>query len=237
MSSTGTNAVVEQQAAKLGELYSTCSRLAAEEERKTGRIVGTMVNVLGWLKEPVVLDPKSLGDSFGELRSVVLDSEAKVVMEDVQGKVSSKRLGDFRTEECLAILEQVCPELERLVSNKRRATQVRPALSLKLVAAGSKLIVDRRSYRLVVSNSGGDCVGLKVSTQLPGGADSRSTRPHEVKGGAQVEVDLEVFKELEDAKNIKVEIDCKDTDGRTLFWDGSLSLERAGWHEAPLHSA
>ena len=235
--SSGKTEVVVEQPPKLGELYSACSKMAAEEERTTGRIVGTMVNLLSWLKEPLVLRPGSLGGRFAALRMVLLDASANVVMTDAQGRVTSRRLTDMKAEDRLAILEEACPLVEKMVSSKRRAEQARPVLSIKVVQGGSRLIVGRRTYRLLVSNAGSDCLGMRLSIELPGGNSSRSTRPRDVKGGSEHEVDTGVSRGLGGAESVRVEVDCRDADGRALFWDGSLRLDEAGWQHAPLRRA
>jgi hypothetical protein len=224
------------QPVKIADLFTKISKLAAQEEKGMGRMVGTMLPVLAWLEEPVVLKPGSLGDAFRGYRSVTLEAGAKVVMTDLEGKVSTKELASFRTEECLAIIHESFPELQRLVAEKRRAGNVKPQLSLKIELGGPHFVVDRRSYRLKVSNTGGDCLGLRVAIRLAG----LETKPHprlcDVNRGEEAEVDLGVFKEVGTAPQLELRIDCKDMDGRKLSGDEWVSLDGASWQEATLRS-
>ncbi len=222
-----------EQPVKIADLFSKASELAAQEEKEMDRIVGTMLPVLAWLNEPVVLRPKSLGAPFQEFRSVTLETGAIVVMTDLEGKVSSRQLSKFRTGECLAILHDSYPELQRMAANKKRAGQVKPVLSLKIVLGGSRFFVDRRSYRLVVSNMGGDCQGMHVSTQLPGGK-AKASRPCDVGRGMKVEVELGVPKEVGGSELLELQIECKDVDGRELVGNESVRLDGASWQEATL---
>ncbi len=222
-----------EQPSKLAELFSKCSQLAVQEEQEQIRMVGTMLPVLSYLDEPVVLRPGALGDAFRDFKSVSLAPGAVVVTTDMEGRVLSKPLVKYRTEECLAILRDLFPELGRLVAEKRRAAQVKPALSTKAALAGSKFLVDLRSYRMVFSNSGGDCRELQVSLQLSGGR-TKAYRPVDVNRGERVEVDLGVFKEVTALESIKLQLDCKDVDGRELHGDQTVRLDGAAWEEAPL---
>jgi hypothetical protein len=230
-SSTGTE--LQSQPVKIADLFSKCSDLADQEEKGMGRIVSTILPVLAWLNEPVVLRPGSLGGPFLEFRSVTLETGAIVVMTDPGGRVASRQLSEFRTAECLAILNESFPELQRMTANKRRAGEVKPLLSLKLALGGSHLIVDMRSYRLSVSNSGGDCVGLRVSALLPGGR-SKPTRPCDVGRGKKAEFDLGVLKEVAGLERLELQIDCRDVDGRELRAEEFLPLGGADWQEVQL---
>jgi len=230
---SSTRTGIAEQPVKIADLFSKCSELAAQEEKGRGRIVNTMIPMLAWLNEPVVLRPESLGDAFRDFKSVTLEPGATVMMTDLEGKVSSRQLSKFRTQECLAILHDSFPELQRLVANKRRAGDVKPALALKVVLGGPRFIVDRRSYRLMVANTGGDCLGIRVSTQLPGGM-SKPTRPCDLSRGNRAEVDLGVSKEVGDPERLDLQIDCKDVDGRELFGKESVTLDSDSWQEAVL---
>jgi hypothetical protein len=215
-----------EQPTKLSDLFSKCSELAAEEERQMGKFVGAVIPVLGFLGEPVSLRPESLGGYFLGFKSVTLGEGAMVTMTDPEGRVSSKQLSAFRTEERLAILEESFPELQRLVSEKRRAWESRPALSLRAALGGMRFIVDMRSYRVVVANAGGDCLGVRFSTGLSGGR-RKSSRPCDVGRGQEVEVDLGVAKEVGEAGRLEIEVECKDADGRELFGKGSVGVDGA----------
>ena len=149
-----------------------------------------------------------------------------VVMTDPEGKVSSNQLASFRTQECLAILNGSYPELQRMVANKRRAGEVRPALSLTVAFGGPHFIVDMRSYRLNVSNSGGDCKGLRVSSQLPGGW-TKASHPCDISRGQKAEVDLGVSKEVGGSERLELRIDCEDVDGRELLRGGVGATRRS----------
>ena len=213
-----------EQPAKLSDLFSKCSELAAEEERQMAKFVGAVIPVLGFLGEPVSLRPESLGGSFLGFRSVTLGDGAMVTMTDPEGRVSSRRLSAFRTEECLAILEESFPELQRLVSEKRRAGEARPELSLRVALGGKRFIVDMRSYRVAVANAGGDCLGVRFSTRLSGGR-TKSSRPCDVRRGQEVEVDLGVAMEVAEAGRLEIEVECRDADGRELSGRGSVGVD------------
>lgn len=221
------------QPTKVADLFSKVSQLAAQEEKEMAKIASTILPMLAWLNEPVVLRPESLGGAFSKFRSVTLETGAMVMMTDPEGKVSSKQLSKFRTEECLAILHDSFPELQRLIANKKRAAEVKPALSVKVIIGGPHFIVDMRSYRLLVSNSGGECKGMSVSTKLPEGV-TKPSKPCDVVRGQEAEVDLGVFKEVGGLKRIELQINCKDVDGRELCGDESVRLEGAKWQEAAL---
>lgn len=231
MSSTKPKLV--EQPVKIYELFSKVSQLAAQEEKEQIKVVGTILPVLSYLDEPVVLRPGALGEAFRDFRSVHLKPGAIVVTTDMEGRVLSKPLVKFRTEECLAILHDAFPELQRLVTDKRRAAQVKPALFTKAVVGGSKFLVDLRSYRVVFSNSGGDCRGLHVSLQLSEGR-IKAFHPCDVNRGERVEIDLGVFKEVSALDTVKLQLDCKDVDGRELHADQAVRLDGAAWEEAAL---
>lgn len=180
------------------------------------RIAGTMLPVLEYLGEPVLLKPSSLGEPFLSFKGVSLQSGAVVVTTDEDGRVSSKPLGKFRAEECIAILRGAVPELQRLVADKRRATQVRPVLSVRVALEGSRFIIDLRSYRAEISNSGGECRDLVVSGDFPGGR-TKPSRPRKLGRGEKLDIDLGVNKEVSSELGIRLILDCKDVDGRLLF--------------------
>jgi hypothetical protein len=217
----------------IADLFSKCSELAAQEEKEMSRIMSTILPVLAWLNGPVVLRPGSLGDAFSGFASVSLQPGATVVTTDLKGKVLARPLAKFRTKECLVIIREAFPELQRLVADKRRAAQVKPALSVKAAVGGSRFILDMRSYRLLVSNSGGDCLDLRISMQLSGDR-TKACRPCDVNRGERVEVDLGVFKEVSTLERVKLQIDCKDVDGRELRGDETIRLDKDGWQEAAL---
>lgn len=206
---------MEIQPAKIADLYSKCSELAAQEEKEMERVVSTILPVLAYLNEPIALRPESLGGSFVGLRSVSLHPGGAVVTTDSEGKVSSVPFAKFRTADCLAILRDAFPELQRLVAERRRADLVRPDLSVKAILGGQKFILDMRSYRLLFSNSGGDCEDLSVSVELPSGWTKPSRKQSLMRDG-RVEVDLGVFKQVGGNENLNIRFDCKDMDGREL---------------------
>jgi hypothetical protein len=222
-----------EQPVEIADLFSKCSALEVRGERERERIVGTITPMLAWLGEPVVLRPGSLGDAFGGFTGVTLETGATVVMTDSHGKVSSMPLQKFRTEECLAIIQVAFPELQRMVADRRRGVRVRPALSMKLFLGGQRFILDMRSYRLLVSNSGGDCRDLRVSAELPNGKN-RDYGERDLSRGGRIEVDLGLLKELQGAENLKLRIECKDVDGREFCGDVSLPLRGDRAREATL---
>ena len=217
----------------IADLFSKCSDLASEEAKKMGAMMGTMLPVLAWVNEPVVLRPGSLGGAFSGFISVSLQPGATVVMTDAEGNASARPLAKFPTKDCLAIIRESFPELERKVADKKRAAQVKPALSMKASLGGSHFILDMRTYRLLVSNSGGDCRDLRVSVSLSEGR-TKACKPCGVNRGERVEVELGVSKEVSAMKRLKIQIDCKDVDGRELRGEESVSLEGASWQEAVL---
>jgi hypothetical protein len=223
--------LVEQP--KIADLYEKCSQLAAKEEKEMGRVMGTVFTILEWINEPVALRPKSLGGAFSRFRSVSLRADATVVTTDFEGKVTSKPLKEFRLGESLAILREAYPELQSLVAGKRGGAQVKPLLSMKALMGGARLL-GGRSYRVLVANSGGDCVDLEVSVRLPGG-QRKISRPFDLKRGQEVEVDLGVFKEgVGSGERLEIGIDCKDTLGHELQGDQTVPFDEPSWQEAAL---
>jgi hypothetical protein len=224
---------IAEQPAKIADLFSKCSQLADQQEKEMGRIVGTMLPVLAYLNEPITLRPGSLGGSFAELRSVSLQAGAVVVTTDFQGRVASRQLAKLETADCLAVLKDAFPELQRLVADKKRAASVRPIFSMKLVLGGQRFIVDTRSYRLLVSNSGGDCRGLRISAELADGRN-KDYRERDLSRGGRIDVDLGVFKELEGAESLRLRFECEDVDGREFCGAESLRLDGERLQEAAL---
>jgi hypothetical protein len=219
--------------AMIADLFSRCSELVAQEETEMGRMMGTILPVLAWLNEPIALRPGALGDSFSGFTSVSLQAGARVVTTDVEGKAVARPLAKLRTKDCLAVIRESFPELRKLVADKRSAAQVKPALSMRTAIGGARFILDMRSYRLLVSNSGGDCLNPRVSMQLSGGR-TKACRPCDVSRGERVEVDLGVFKEVSTMERLKLQIECEDADGRELLGDETVRLDGASWQEAVL---
>jgi len=222
-----------EQPVKIADLFSKCSQLAAQEEKEMVRVVGTVLPVLAYLDEPITLHPDSLGGSFAELRSVSLQAGAEVVTTDLRGKVASRPLAKLKTAECLAILKDAFPEIQRMVADKKRCAQVRPTLSIKLFLGGQRFIVDMRSYRLLVSNSGGDCRSLRISAELADGRN-KDYPERDLSRGGRVEFDLGLMKEVDGAESLKLVFECKDVDGREFCGAESLSLDGERLQEAPL---
>ncbi|MGA7862159.1 MAG: hypothetical protein WCB19_09955 [Thermoplasmata archaeon] len=215
---------------KIADLFSKCSQLAAQGEKELGRVASTMLPVLAYLNEPIVLRPGALGESFRDVRTAAIHSGALVVTTDFHGRVWSKPLSKFRTADCLAILKDAFPELQRLVADKKRAAQVKPMLSMQVVLGGQRFIVDMRSYRLVVSNSGGDCRGLRLSMKLPDGR-TKPYRERDLGRGMRVEVDLGVFKEVDGAERVELGAECEDVDGRKLLGGEPVPLNGTSLQE------
>jgi len=222
-----------EEAVKIADLFSKCSELAAQEEKEMSRIVGTVLPVLAYVDLPIALRPESLSESLPGIKSAYLHSGALVVTTDGQGNVSSRPLAKFTTADCVEILRQSVPQLQRLASEKRRAALVRPLLAMKVVSSGQRLILDSRSYRLIISNSGGDCIGLGLSVELPLGK-TRPYRPRDLGRGARTELDIAAFKELEGAEQVRLVFECKDVDGRELRGEECLAVGGASFHSATL---
>ncbi len=217
----------------IAELFSKCSELASQEQKKLDNISRTMLPILAWLNEPVPIKSKSAASLFPDFVSLTLHPGSTVVMVDSRGKASSRPLAGFGAVECLAILEGALAEFQRLVQEKKEAVVARPVLKVKVALSGAHLLVDLRTYRLLITNSGGDCHGLAVSVHLPGG-EKRTAKPCDILWGESAEVDLGVFKELGTAKDLKMELECEDSDGRKLVGMHSLSVETKEPQEAPL---
>jgi len=224
---------MEEQPAKIADLFSKCSELAAQQDREMSRLVGTMLPVLAYLDQPITLSPGSLGGSFAEFRSVSLQTGAVVVTTDCQGRVASRPLAKLEAADCLAIIRDAFPELQRLVADKKRSSQVTPVLSMKLFLGGQRFIVDMRSYHLVVSNSGGDCRGLRISAELADGRN-KDYRERDLSRGGRVEFDLGLLKEVRGADSLRVRFECKDVDEREFCGAESLSLNGSRTQEAAL---
>jgi len=226
---------IAEQPARIADLFSKCSQLAAQEEKDISRVVGTMLPVLEYLDEPVALRPGSLGGSFAELRSVSLQPGAFVVTTDSQGKVASRPLANLNTGDCLAILKDAFREIQRMVADKERAGAATPMLSMKLSLVGQRFIVDRRSYHLLVSNSGGDCRGLRISAELTDGRN-KAYPERDLSRGGRIEVDLGLHKEVDGAHCLRLLFECKDVDGREFCGAESLRLDGDRLQDAPLSS-
>ena len=222
----------EERPAQIAEIFSKCSELAAQQEREMGKLVGTMIPVLEFLDQPIALRPTSLGGSFAGLRSVVLQGSV-VVTTDFQGRIVSRPLVELETAELFAVLKGAFPELQRMVAHKKHSASVRPILSMKLVLGGQRFIVDTRSYRLVVSNSGGDCRGLHISAELADGRN-KDYRERDLSRGGRTEVDLGVRKEVKGAESLKLRFECKDVDGLEFCGAESLGLDGENLEEAVL---
>jgi hypothetical protein len=210
--SSSTKSKLEVQPAEMADLFSKCAQLAAQEEKEMGKIMSTMLPVLEYLGEPVVLKPESLGDRFRSFKYVILQSGAVVMTTDVDGNISSKPLAEFSTEDCLAILRDSFPELLRLASEKRQAAMVGPGLSLRIAPGGAHQTEGVRSHYLVVSNMGGPLSDLVVSSLLPGGR-TKIYRPGGVHRGGKLNIDLEVLQEESTVERVELQIDCTDAMG------------------------
>jgi len=230
--SSSTKSKLEVQPAEMADLFSKCAQLAAQEEKEMGKIMSTMLPVLEYLGEPVMLKPESLGDRFRAFKYVILQSGAVVVTTDLEGHVSSRPLAEFSTEDCLAILRDSFPELLRLASEKRQAAMVGPALSLRIASGGAHETQCVRSHYLVVSNLGGPLSDVVVSSLLPGGR-TKAYRPGGVHRGGKVNIDLEVLKEESNVERVELQIDCTDAMGHQfrgrefVRLDGSIVQEVA----------
>ena len=222
-----------EQPVKIADLFAKCSQLAAQGEKEMGRIVGAVLPVLAYLDEPIELPPSSLGGSFAELKSVSLQAGGQVVTTDPQGKVASTPLAKLKMAECLAIVKQAFPEIQRMVADKNRSSQVTPVLSMKLFLGGQRFIVDMRSYHLIVSNSGGDCRGLRVSAELADGRN-KGYRERDLSRGGRVEFDLGLLKEVRGADSLRLRFECKDAEEREFCGAESLSLNGSRMQEAAL---
>ena len=232
--SSSTKAQAMKGSVSIADLFSKCSELAAEEMKEMARIISNMLPILAWLNEPVVLRPGSLGEAFSGFTNVSLQPGATVFTTDLVGKVFVRPLFDLPTKDRLEVMREAVPELQRLVTDKRRAAEVKPALSMKASLEGSRFIVDKRSYRVLVSNTGGDCRDLQVSIKLFG-VKPKPSSPVSVNRGESVEVDLGVLKkEAGTMGRLELHMDCKDVDGRELRGDESLPIEGAGWQETVL---
>jgi hypothetical protein len=231
--SSSTRTEAGEQAVELADLFSQMSELATQEEKELGRVMSTVVSVLAYVNEPIALRPRLLGESFREIKEASLRPGAVVVTTDLDGNVASTPLARFATSDCVAILRDSVPELQRLMHEKKRAILTRPTLSMKVHLSGTRLILDTRGYRLVVSNSGGDCKGLEVSVELPDG-ETRQFRPRDLSRGGRIEFDIVGYKELSGADRIKLRFDCEDVDGREFRGEYSLLLGVASFQETPM---
>ncbi|HEV2390252.1 MAG TPA: hypothetical protein VGS04_05960 [Nitrososphaerales archaeon] len=222
-----------EQPVKIADLYSKCSELAVEEEKEMSRVVGTVLPVLAYLNEPVALRPGSLGGSFAELQSVSLGPGAVVTTIDSQGIIASRPLAELRTGECLAVLMGAFPEMQRMIADKKRDASARPAISMKLFRKGQRFIVDRRTYHLLVSNSGADCKEMRISVELADGR-RKSSKGRDLSRGGQIELDLGLRDELDGAQSISLRLECEGVDGRQYSGAESLRLDGESLQEVPL---
>jgi len=224
--SPSTKAKLEVQPAEMADLFSKCAQLAEQEEKEMDKIMSTMLPVLEYLGEPVSLKPESLGERFQGFKYVTLQSGAMVMTTDMEGKVVSKPLAEYPTEDCLAILRDSFPELLRLASEKRQAAMVGPALSLRIAPGGVHLAKGVRSHYLIVSNLGGPLSDLVVSSLLPGGR-TKIYRPGGVHRGGKVTIDLEVLQEESRVERVELQIDCADAMGHLFRGHEFVRLDGA----------
>ena len=120
-----------ENSATLGALFDKVARLATLEQKEMDKVIGTTIPVLEWLGKPVPLRPAALGGIFAEFESVSLQSGAQVAMIDGKGGALLRPLRKFPSSDILAILREGCAEMEKMVTEKRSSSAVRPALSLK----------------------------------------------------------------------------------------------------------
>jgi hypothetical protein len=226
---------IAQAPVNLADLFTKCSELSKLEDEEIDKIVGTIVPVLSWLNAPVALHPGSLGGTFLEVKEASLQSGAMVVMTDELGNSYSRALSKFSVEDCLAILQDCFPELQRLVADKRRAGQLKPELSVRMKLGGSRFILDMRSHRLIVSNSGSECRSLSVSGSY--GGRTKTLGPVDLVRGHQVELNLGVFKEIHLLSHIDFRFECKDADGLELRAAESISIDGEEWQKVALAKA
>ena len=233
MSSTTQTA---EKSVTIADLFSKCAELEGQQVNEMKRIMRTMDPVLSYLEEPVRLSPDFLGGEFAGFRSVSLQAGGSVVMVDYRGLVTTRPLSSFITKDCLTILNNAFPQLSRLVAEKKRSEQVRPVLSFKAVLGGQKLIVDMRSYRVLISNSGGDCQDLRISFRLPPD-ESKELKPCHLYRGERIELDLGILKEVMAIDWLGLGLECRDVDGRELKGAVRVRLNGDGWEEALLDKA
>lgn len=224
----------EQRVVGIADLFSKVREIADQEQREVSRITRTMLPVLAWLKAPVVLRPEALGEGFAGFRSVSLQAGAVVVTTDSQGRASSKPISAYPPRDCLAILREAFPELQRMVVDRRRGKEVRPVLEVKSMLKGSRRIVDMRSYLLILTNSGGDCHALRVSFDVDG--ETRVSKPSDLGHGERVELDLGLgaSKAVKELDRLGIHVDCTDVDGRALQADAEVRLDSQKWAGIPL---
>ena len=227
---------IAETSVKLADLFSKVSELAKQEDKEVARIVGTILPVLSWLNEPVKLHPESLGETFREMREASLQIGARVVMADERGKTFSRALAKFSVEDCLAILQDCFPELQKQVADKRRAEKVKPTLSMRMILRGCNFLVDLRSYHLEISNSGEVCRDIRVLGLYPEGR-TKTLGPVDVDGENQAELNLGVFKEVHGLGHLDLRIECKDVDGRELKAQESVRLDGEEWQTIALRKA
>jgi hypothetical protein len=227
---------IAQAPVNLADLFTKCSELSKLEDKEIDKIVGTIVPVLSWLNAPVALHPGSLGGTFREVKEASLQSGAMVVMTDELGKSYSRALAKFSVEDCLAILQDCFPELQRLVADKRRAGQFKPELSVRMKLGGSRFILDMRSHRLIVSNSGSECRSLSVSGSYAGGK-TKTLGPVDLVRGRQAELNFGVFKKIHLLSHIDFRIECKDADGLELRAAESIRIDGEEWQKVALAKA
>ncbi|HUI00405.1 MAG TPA: hypothetical protein VLU99_01770 [Nitrososphaerales archaeon] len=223
-----------EAAEKLGamaDLYSRCSELAAQQDRKVADVMGTILPVLAWLGKPVELDPAELGETFSGLRSVSISPGAIVVRTDPQGKVSTTAMAKLGPKDCLALLSKAFPRMEKMVEDKKREGDVRPVLWVKASLEGSRPLLGKRRFQLVVSNSGGDCRDLRVLVLLPGGL-TRACKPCDVGRGERVDIDLGIHEEADGAEEVALQIQYRDVDGRESKGDETVKLHGKTMHAA-----
>jgi hypothetical protein len=153
-------------------------------------------------------------------------------MVDSEERISSRSLRKFDGEDFISILRDCLPGLQELVSGRNRAEQIKPAISVKLRLAGSQFLVDRRTYRLLLSNSGGECRNLRISTKA--GGRTKVNHPFDLNSVNPSEIDLGLSKKDIGLKQLELGITCRDLDGLEYWGTESIRADQADWKEVPL---
>jgi hypothetical protein len=222
----------EEATVNLVSVFSKCAELIHSEGVMVDKIVKVMKPLLSSINKPIRLHPQSLGETFRHIREASLAPGAVVVMVDSEERISSRSLRKFDGEDFISILRDCLPGLQELVSGRKRAEQIKPALAVKLRLAGSQFLIDRRTYRLLVSNSGGDCRNLRISTKA--GGRTKVNPPFDLNSVNPSEIDLGLSQKDVEPKQLELGITCKDLDGLEYWGTESIRAEQDDWKEVPL---
>lgn len=212
--------------------YAAASKLEFDKRRQ---LVGAMRRLQAGLPSPVELDPRALSEVFPRADELYLEGGERVVAK-TKGGVREIPVLALGPESFVAVVRTAAAALERLMEREeaRRAEAVRPRLWVAPAVVGGRFaIFDWRAYVLVVSNTGGKAVGVRVTIPSSGAAP----RPFDIASGSERRLDLRRFKRLDSSGKVDLALACGDVEGRRYGGNLTVDLSSANQNELPLRRA